>query len=140
MATISPVDAQPVAGVLVSRDLFFASKVTGLAAAQGHRIVMDGDATQAARHAAAGCRCVIVDLSTPGLSLAELVASLPVEPRPRVIAYDAHVNEQRLSEARAAGCDAVYTRGQFSGALPAILRECLGTGTAVPQDRKPQAD
>ena len=121
----TPADPQPVAGILVSRDLFFASKVTGIAAALGHHVVMEGDPGQAARRAAAGCRCVIVDLSTPGLLLEELIAALPAEPRPRVIAYDAHVNEQRLAAARAAGCDAVYTRGQFSGALSAIVRECL---------------
>ena len=126
MTTTPPADPRPIAGVLVSRDLFFASKVTGIAAALGHRIIMEGDSGRAARQAASpGCRGVIVDLSTPGLLLENLLAALPAEARPRVIAYDAHVNEQRLSAARAAGCDAVYTRGQFSGSLSTILRDCL---------------
>lgn len=118
----------PVAGLFVSRDLFFGSQVTGAAAALGQRIVMEGDPRRAAARAAEpGCRCVILDLGLPGLSPAEFLACLSSADRPRVIAFDAHVNESRLAAARAAGCTAVYTRGQFSASLPAILRECLGT-------------
>jgi CheY-like chemotaxis protein len=113
------------AGVFVSRDLFFASKVTGAAAQLGWRMVLEGDpARAAARAGEAGCRCVILDLSLPGLSAAEFIAALPAGDRPRVIAYDAHVNESRLEDARDAGCDRVYTRGQFSASLTQILRAC----------------
>ncbi|HUG93689.1 MAG TPA: hypothetical protein VML55_22850 [Planctomycetaceae bacterium] len=116
-------ESQPVAGVLLSRDLFFASKVTGTAAALGLRIVMEGDPQRAAARAAEPqCRCLIVDLGLPGLLLADLIAVLPADRLPRIIAFDAHVNESRLEAARIAGCDAVYTRGQFSANLPSILQ------------------
>jgi DNA-binding NarL/FixJ family response regulator len=115
------------AGLFVSRDLFFASQITGAAASLGQRIVMESDPARAAvRAAEPGCRCVILDLGLPGLSPAEFMRSLPADNRPRVIAFDAHVNEARLTAAREAGCAAVYTRGQFSASLGAILRDCLG--------------
>ena len=121
-----PVEAQPPAGLLVSRDLFFASQVTGVASRLGHRVVMEGNPQQAMTRAGEpGCRCVILDLGLPGLAPADLIAALPGNKRPRVIAFDAQVNESRIAAARAAGCDAVYTRGQFSAGLPTILAECL---------------
>lgn len=115
-----------VAGLFVSRDLFFGSQVTSAAAGLGYRIVMEGDPGRAvARAAEPECRWVILDLGLPGLSAAGFMAALPSGNRPRVIAFDAHVNESRLAAARAAGCDAVYTRGQFSASLATIVRECL---------------
>ena len=126
-----PPEHQPITGVVLSRDLFFPSKVTGTASALGARVVMEGDPGSAAKKAAEpGCRCLIVDLAVPGLSLESLLSGLPREHRPRVIAYDAHVNEARIEAARAAGCDAVYTRGQFSAGLAAILRDCFSDSDA----------
>ena len=128
VAPPGPAGPDSPAGLFVSRDLFFGSQVTGAAAALGQRIVMEGDPRRAAARAAEpGCRCVILDLGLPGLSPAEFVGALPADHHPRVVAFDAHVNESRLAAARAAGCRAVYTRGQFSASLPAILRECLAT-------------
>jgi DNA-binding NarL/FixJ family response regulator len=119
------------AGLFVSRDLFFGSQVTGAAAALGQRVAMESDLRRAAARAAEpDCRCVILDLGLPGLSPAEFIGALPAQHRPRVIAFDAHVNEARLAAARAAGCSGVYTRGQFSASLPSILRECLSPESA----------
>ena len=121
----------PPTGLFVSRDLFFGSQVTGAAAALGQPIAMESDLRRAiARAAEPGCRCVILDLGLPGLSPAEFIGALPSDNRPRVIAFDAHVNASRLAAARAAGCSAVYTRGQFSASLASILRECLAAESA----------
>ncbi len=116
----------PAAGLMVSRDLFFSSKVTGTAAQWGLSVELEGDVSQAiAKLAGHSYRCLILDLGTPGLSVSEMMATLPVENRPRVIAFDAHVRIAHLDAARAAGCDEVLPRSRFSAELPGILKRAL---------------
>lgn len=68
---------------------------------------------------------VAVDLTTPGLKIAALVETLRglAEPPSAIVAFGPHVQNVRLDAARAAGCDAVLTRGQFHSQLESILRE-----------------
>jgi DNA-binding NarL/FixJ family response regulator len=114
-------------GFLVTRDLFFASKITGTAAELGFRVVVEGDAAQAALLAAdPACRCLILDLTTPGLKVSDVLAALPAATRPRVIAFGPHVQAALLSEARDAGCDEVLPRSKFSATLVEILRRAFG--------------
>lgn len=109
--------------LLVSRDLFFTSRITGTAAALGMRVETAGDAeSAAAKLPAGGYRSVLIDLETPDLDPAAIVAALPTEDRPAVIAFGAHVHEALLESARAAGCDQVLPRSRFSATLPEILR------------------
>jgi hypothetical protein len=110
-------------GILITRDLFFASKVTGTAAELGFRVIVEGNAAAAA---ATPCRCLIVDLTTPGLSVSELLSALPAATRPKVIAFGPHVDTSRLEEARTAGCDEVLPRSKFSATLIEILTRTLG--------------
>ncbi len=67
---------------------------------------------------------VILDLSTPGLDVKEVVAALKEHNSPpgAVIAYDAHVRVAGLKAAREAGCDEVLTRGQFHQNAGQILQ------------------
>jgi CheY-like chemotaxis protein len=106
----------PLAGLLLSDDLIFTSRVTGTARALG--LVM-----RPARSAEALVelarqhlpRCVLVDLANPGLKLGDLLRRLgEVCPTsPRVVAYGAHVDTATLRAARAAGCDPVLPRSKF---------------------------
>jgi CheY-like chemotaxis protein len=108
--------------LLVSRDLFFASKITGTAAALGFRVTVEGNPAAAAIKAAEPrCRCVILDLTLPDLSVSDMLAALPAAHRPAVIAFGPHVATARLEEARAAGCDDVFPRSKFSASLTSIL-------------------
>jgi DNA-binding NarL/FixJ family response regulator len=112
--------------LLVSRDLFFASKVTGTAAALGFHVGVDGNpATAALKAADPTCRCVILDLTLPNLSVSDMLAALPAAHRPAVIAFGPHVEIARLEEARAAGCDEVFPRSKFSASLISILTRYL---------------
>ena len=114
------------AGLLITADLFFSSKVTGTAAALGMRMDVAGMPAAAASRVAGGdYRCVIIDLAMPGLALADLMAALPADPRPKVIAFAAHVETSRLQAARDAGCDLVLPRSRFSAELPRLLSEHL---------------
>lgn len=115
-------------GLLVTRDLFFASKITGTAAELGFRVAVEGDVAQAAPKAAnPACRCLILDLTTPGLKVADVLAALPAANAPRVIAFGPHVQAALLSEAREAGCDEVLPRSRFSMTLVDILTRALDT-------------
>ncbi len=79
--------------ILVSRDLFFASKITGTAAALGFQVGVEGNpATAAIKAAEPTCRCVILDLTLPDLSVSDLLAALPAAHRPAVIAFGPHVD------------------------------------------------
>ena len=60
-----------------------------------------------------GYRCVIVDLAKRGLAVGDVMASLPPADPPHVIAFGAHVDVNRLDEARDAGCDQVFVRSRF---------------------------
>jgi CheY-like chemotaxis protein len=114
------------AGLLVTGDLFFSSKVTGTASALGMRIDVTADPAEAlSRLAAGGYVLLIIDLATPGLILGDLLAAVSADRRPRVIAFAAHVETGRLQAARDAGCDLVLPRSRFSAELPRLLGENL---------------
>ncbi|MEK6261231.1 MAG: response regulator [Planctomycetota bacterium] len=111
-------------GLLLTRDLMFTSKITSTAASLGLRIdtVSTVDQLQL-RVAEAPPRVVFLDLNCPDFDPSRVVAALPSESRPRVIAFGSHVDEARLNEARAAGCDDVLPRSKFSATLPELLRQ-----------------
>jgi DNA-binding NarL/FixJ family response regulator len=114
------------AALLISQDLFFSSKVTSTANELGFHVVVEGNVTEAVlKVAASTCRCLILDLSTPGLRVAEVTSALPEANRPTVIAFGSHVLTARLQEAREACCDEVMPRSKFSATLPEILTRYL---------------
>ncbi len=75
--------------------------------------------------------CIIVDLSNPGLRIADLIQSLRkiCSPTPRVVAYGSHVDTATLRAAREAGCDLVLPRSQFVEELPRALPGWMTAGT-----------
>ena len=116
----------PTTGLLICEDLFYSSKVTGTADALGLKVdVIEHVEELPAKLAESSYRCVILDLSMPGLNPAEVMSALPNENRPAVIAFGSHVMTARLQEARDAGCDEVMPKSQFSGSLPEILKRVL---------------
>lgn len=122
----SPTDSSRPTALLITRDLFFASKVTGTAAELGFRVIVEGSVSQAASSASpSSYRCLILDLSTPDLKVADVLAALSATNRPAVIAFGPHVETARLAEARDAGCDEVLPRSKFTATLPAILTRYL---------------
>ncbi len=110
----------------LTRDLLFSSRVTSAAADCGlaMAVVSDVEAlTQRVR--AGGVRFVLIDFSTPGIDLLDLVRQLhqsSPEPLP-IVAYGPHVDVAGMAGARQAGCTAVFTRGQFNNQMAHILRQ-----------------
>ncbi|MBS0263503.1 MAG: response regulator [Planctomycetes bacterium] len=118
---------EPATSVLISRDLFFTSKVTGTAQALGISLRVVGSVAQALELVAERpCPCVLVDLADPGLDVTQLVQQLPSAPGPRVVAFGSHVATARLEEARSAGCTEVLPRSRFSAELPELLKKYAG--------------
>lgn len=67
---------------------------------------------------------VVIDLSTPGLKLSELVPQLRTRlaASARIIAFGSHVHTALLAQARDAGCDLVVSRGEFHARMDDFLR------------------
>lgn len=110
--------------VLLSGDLAVLSRIEGAARRAGESVRQVASGPQAAEICAGGgVRLVIVDLSTPTLDVAAVMAPLRKEAPtcPRLIAFGPHVHEERLAEAREAGCDLVMTRGRFFSQLDSLL-------------------
>lgn len=113
-------------GLLISRDLFFTSKVTGTAQQLGLVVDVVPDCAAAIPRVTDGTvGCVFVDLGHPVAGLAELIAAAPVAKRPAVLAFGSHVATAVLEAAKEAGCDEVLPRSRFSAELPDLLKRYL---------------
>ena len=110
--------------ILLSADLMMSSQVAGAAARQQVQLVTLGNPSALAGHeSVAGADLVILDLTLASLDPAAIVSalkSLPDPPR-RIIAFGPHVHAARLTAAKAAGCDAVLSRGQFHSSMDELL-------------------
>jgi CheY-like chemotaxis protein len=113
-----------VAGLLLSDDLIFTSRITGIGRDLGLAIkparTVDALVILAAQEAPGG---IILDLAFPGLDITSLIQQLgeACAVMPRLIAYGAHVEAAGLRAARQAGCDIVLPRSAFVEQLPAQL-------------------
>ena len=68
-------------------------------------------------------RIVVIDLSHPGLDVAELVGRVKkLFPAASIVAFGPHVHRQRLAAAEAAGCDRVLSRGSFLANSDELLK------------------
>lgn len=112
--------------VLVSGDLMVAARVEGAARKCGVSLATVAGHAPAIAAGGDDWRVALIDLRSPGLDLSALVAELRQLPRPpTIIAFGPHVHEQRLEEARRAGCDMVISRGQLDRDAEAILAQYL---------------
>ncbi|HVV99011.1 MAG TPA: hypothetical protein VHB77_01655 [Planctomycetaceae bacterium] len=120
-------DAEPAAGLLLSRDLFFTSKIEGTAAALGYRVEVEDNRERAlCRMGQEPFRCIFFDLTFPGFAVADVRSVLPAESTTPIVAFGPHVDTARLDEARVAQCAEVLPRSRFSSELPALLDRYLG--------------
>ena len=115
-------------------DLFFLAKMTETARHTGVELktVADGDALL--REAAANpAATLLLDLNARGKPLDALARlgeqASPTAARRRVIAFLSHVQTDLAEQARAAGCDEVMPRSQFTMELARILRESRTVNT-----------
>jgi len=110
--------------LLVSRDLFFISKVTGTASSLGIELRVAAEAQSAAQLANAETfQCIFIDLADDGLNVSEFFANLKAGWTVPVVAFGSHVATARLQAAREAGCTDVMPRSRFSASLPELLQK-----------------
>lgn len=109
-------------GLIITKDLFFASKVTGTAAALGLTVRSAGSLDQLP---ADDLALVILDLDCPGISPQDVIAALPAEHQIATVAFGPHVHESQLAAATAAGFEHVMPRSKFSATLVEILQSTL---------------
>lgn len=113
-------------GLILTRDLFFASKVTGTAGALGLTVRAAASREQLCDAVSqGGLGLVILDLDFPDVSPSDVVAALPADASIVTVAFGPHVNEAQLAAARAAGFQRVLPRSKFSAGLVEILRSAL---------------
>ncbi len=122
--TIPGPESQEPAGLLLSRDLIFTSKVTGTARELGRRVMVAGNQALAlAMIEQWRPRVVFVDLAAGDLVAAPalLAYQTAAPPGTPFLAFGSHVDTAALDAARAAGCDPVMPRSKFSAELPALI-------------------
>ena len=102
-------------------DLFFSSRVTGVAQRLGLDLRVIGSIDKLLE--GAECDLVLIDLTVRSLDIAAAVRSIRDKwPQARIVAYGPHVQVTLLEAAQAAGCDEVLSRGQFDRDLERVLR------------------
>jgi len=124
----SEVPGQEPAGLLLSRDLIFTSKITGTARELGHRVMVAGNTALAVSMIEQWKPVVVfVDLAAGELvSPPALMAYQNATPGTPFVAFGSHVDTIALEAARAAGCDPVMPRSKFSAELPELIRGYFG--------------
>lgn len=102
-------------------DLFFGSKVSGAARHLGVEVRFASTRQALIDGARSRPDLVIVDLDAQQVDPLAAIRLILSASDLRLIAFASHVHDTRLEQARAAGCDAVLTRGSFSAKLPELL-------------------
>ena len=115
-------DAGPV--LALARDMIFASKIRGTAAAAGTRAETVGTVERLLERAAVERpRLILLDLEAPGVGGAGIrrLLEAPETAGVRLIGFASHVNAEAIREAREAGAHRVVARSRFVAELPALL-------------------
>ena len=117
------------AGLLISRDMIFTSKVTGTARELGHRVMVAGNVALVS---------AMIEQWTPvvvfvDLAAGELVATPAILAYRKLagdavpfLAFGSHVDTAALDAAAAAGCNPVMPRSKFSAELPMLIAKYFG--------------
>jgi hypothetical protein len=123
-----PGSEPPPTGIVVGRDLWFTSKVTGTATELGYRMRVAGDPGTVRRLIEESRpRLILVDLTAGDLATPQALGEYGrlAGPSAWLVAVGPHVDAAGLAAARAAGCRLALPRSKFSADLPALLRRCF---------------
>lgn len=111
--------------LVVCSDLIFTSKVSGTAQMLGLNCetVMSGAKAESVLDENDDFVGMVLDLNTPALNLETLLGKISEELKAKTVAFGPHVDVDKLKQAQELGCAGVFTRGQFTAELPAILQK-----------------
>lgn len=123
--------------VLLSTDLMLSSAAQGIVDRAGASLTMAADGADAIAACQNGpAASLVIDLRMPGLDLPVLVSNCrKASPGAEILAFGPHVHTHSLAAAAAAGCDDVFTRGEFDRRLAALVSE-LTARQADREDRR----
>jgi len=114
--------------VALMEDLFFLAKIRETAKALGITVVTGDSRRGPVAIAEAQPQAIILDLNSrqlPALDWIQALKSDPATRSIRIVGFVSHVQEQLISDARAAGCDSVMARSAFTQQLPNLLRSLV---------------
>jgi CheY-like chemotaxis protein len=106
-------------------DLFFLAKIRETAKALGVTVAAVDPRRGAVAIAEAQPQAIFLDLNSRGFPALDWIQALKFDPATRairIVGFASHVQEQLISDARAAGCDSVMARSAFTQQLPNLLR------------------
>lgn len=109
----------------LTTDLIFSSRVTSVAKAQGINLTVISEAELLiAKASENNVDLVIIDLTMSELDPKKFVLRLrKLANSPKtIIAYGPHVQHAKLDAARDAGCDEVFSKGEFNNQMHDIIR------------------
>jgi CheY-like chemotaxis protein len=114
--------------LFLTADLMFLSRAGAAANSIGATLrVVGTTAALLDAISAEEAKLVLLDLSTPGIDVAQAVARIRQIGVPAtIVAYGPHVHQAKLDAALQAGCDKVLSKGQFTGQLNQILAKHAG--------------
>jgi len=107
--------------LLITSDLFLASRIKGFAEAAGFEVRAGVSERAFESLGGAAPDRVVVDLATRDLDIGSVCAKVGDAAASRVAGYAPHVRVDLLRAARAARLTAVFTRGQLDSELPPWL-------------------
>jgi len=106
-------------------DLMFSSKINAAAKGGPHEIAwLPRGASVVDKVREAKPDALVIDLGNAALRAVEAIQSLKASDDTKgvhVIAYAGHTEEATIAAARAAGCDELYSKGEFAQRLPMLL-------------------
>jgi DNA-binding NarL/FixJ family response regulator len=121
--------------VALVEDLFFLAKIRETAKAVGVTVVTCDPRGGPATVLEANPQAIFLDLNSRRHSALDWIRALKADPAThpiRIVGFVSHVQEQLISDARAAGCDSVMARSAFTQQLPNLLKslviECNNEG------------
>jgi DNA-binding NarL/FixJ family response regulator len=107
------------ANYYLTRDLFFSSQVLGAAQQAGIELQMIPSVEKLTEQLAVQpCGLLILDITIPEIPFGDLVTlAKALNPHTFIVAYGPHVHTGLLQAATDAGCNLVWSRGQFNASF-----------------------
>ena len=110
--------------LVVGRNLFFLPRIQNVATPSGYDVKLTSTSPEFwEAYDVGGVALVLVDLEGDKDTWTAVVRGLRERdpPTSRVVAFGPHADVETLDLARELGCDAVLTKGEFSGGLRKIV-------------------
>ena len=111
-------------GVYLTNDLMYSSRILAAAQHAGCDLatVMSVAALPERLTGDEPIALAIIDLAAPLGDLAAITSQVrAAAPLAKIVAYGPHVDHARLHAAQAAGCDHVFSRGEFMQVFPQLV-------------------